>query len=75
MKQVYEQIVQNLNKNFPEYKFELDMFEGYAFIYVYDDKDFIYQIDIERIVSGSKITNPNKLYRICLIILEDRVGV
>ena len=75
MKQVYEQIVFNLNKNIPEYKFELDMFSGYAFIYVYDNKDFVYQIDIERVVSGSKITNPNKLYRICLIILEDRVGV
>lgn len=75
MREVYEYIVRELNKAIPEFNFELDMFKGYAYIYVYDDKDFVYQIDIDRIVSGSKITNPNKLYRICLIILEDKVGV
>ena len=45
------------------------------FIYVWDDKEFVYIINIDEIVKGSKIVNPTSLYRICLIIIESKIGV
>lgn len=75
MKIVYDQVIEFLNKHIPEYQFTLNYDNKSAFIYVYDKKEFIYIIDIDGIVKASKITNPNKLYRICLIILETKIGV
>lgn len=75
MKIIYDLVVSNLNKHIPEYNFKLDMFDNKAYIYVRDGKETIYVIDINGVVNATKITNPNKLYRICLIILEVKVGV
>lgn len=75
MKLIYDQIVANLNKHIVEYQFKLNYDDTSAFIYVYDKKEFVYIIDMNGLVKSTKITNPNQLYRICLIILETKVGV
>ena len=75
MKQIYNQVIDLLNKHVPEYQFTLNESENGMFIYVWDDKEFVYIINIDEIVKGSKIVNPNSLYRICLIIIESKIGV
>lgn len=75
MKQIYNQVIDLLNKHVPEYQFTLNEAENGMFIYVWDDKEFVYIINIDEIVKGSKVVNPNSLYRICLIIIESKIGV
>lgn len=75
MKQIYNQVVALLNKHVPEYHFTLNVCKKQSYIYIWDGKEYVYVIAIDEIVSSSKIVNPNSLYRICLIIIESKIGV
>ena len=74
MKNIYNQLVDILNKHIPEYQFSLNYEVDNSFIYVWDHKELVYIINIDDIVKATKITNPIQLYKICLIILETKLG-
>lgn len=75
MKQIYNQVIDLLNKHVPEYHYTVDELDKKSVIYIWDDTELIYTIHIDDIVSSTKICNAHTLYRICLIIIESKIGV